>query len=175
MIRNLGSINGRTRFQKLVYLVNLCGWDCFPDYKFHHHGPYSETLVDEIKGMKDNEWLLEEEKPIDNGLVFYKYRASPERQRVLELVIAKYSNHDLAEKTIGLIHQLNEYSSDELEVMASLVFLKRANPDVDGDSLVSQTHELKPRFDEAMIRQQMRIFKTLKPFLAAERLKTTSR
>jgi len=117
--------------------------------------------------MKDNEWLVEEGYSTDNGLVFYKYQAFQDKKKILDLVIQRYADSALVERTIGVVRQLNEYSLDELEIMSSLVFLRRANPNINDDSLVQLTHELKPQFSEERIKTYLGIFKTLRPFLPA--------
>src|SRR5437879_1961262 len=42
---NGGRLVGRTRLQKSVYLLRLCGVDLGFDFDYHYYGPYSEELA----------------------------------------------------------------------------------------------------------------------------------
>jgi uncharacterized protein len=58
---NGGRLVGKTRLQKSVYLLGLCGIDLGFDFDYHHYGPYSEELSEasrdaEILGMLSVEW-----------------------------------------------------------------------------------------------------------------------
>lgn len=58
---NGGRMVGKTRLQKSVYLLGLCGIDLGFDFDYHHYGPYSEELSEasrdaEILGMIGVEW-----------------------------------------------------------------------------------------------------------------------
>ena len=58
---NGGKLVGRTRLQKSVYLLKLCGIDLGFDFEYHHYGPYSEELTiasrdAEVLGLLDVEW-----------------------------------------------------------------------------------------------------------------------
>lgn len=167
ILQNASPLKGRIKLQKIAYLVNLCGWHCFTDFKFHYYGPYSETLVKEIEGMKDNEWVLEAGFSTNNNRVFYQY--SVRKEKLADLLISRINDPALVLKTAGLVKQLNEFDPDDLEIMSSLVFLKNTQPTLDEDALVETAQNLKPRFTEEQIRQNTRIFKILKPFLSIKR------
>ena len=58
---NGGQLVGKTRLQKSVYLLGLCGIDLGFDFDYHHYGPYSEELSAasrdaELLGMLSVEW-----------------------------------------------------------------------------------------------------------------------
>lgn len=58
---NGGKLVGKTRLQKSVYLLKLCGVDLGFDFDYHHYGPYSEDLSiasrdAEILGNLEVEW-----------------------------------------------------------------------------------------------------------------------
>ncbi len=40
-----GRLVGRTRLQKSVYLLKVCGIDLGFDFDYHHYGPFSEELA----------------------------------------------------------------------------------------------------------------------------------
>jgi hypothetical protein len=44
-----GSVYGRVRLQKMFYLIDRIGLGSGLDYEYHHYGPYSAELTEEIK------------------------------------------------------------------------------------------------------------------------------
>jgi hypothetical protein len=69
-----------------------------------------------------------------------------------------------------LFGKLNEYLSDDLEIMATLVFIERTNPTTNRDeprrriNLVNSVKGLKTQFSQERIRRNLRIFGLLKNF-----------
>lgn len=43
-----GEIVGKVRLQKVVYLLDQLGMNSGYSYEYHHYGPYSEELTDEV-------------------------------------------------------------------------------------------------------------------------------
>jgi hypothetical protein len=70
-------------------------------------------------------------------------------------------------KSLPIAH-CSIFTSDDLEIMSSLVFLYE-NEELEGEVLIKRTRELKPRFPEEKIRDSAKIFKILGNF--AERYK----
>lgn len=44
-----GSLAGKVRLQKTVYLLDQIGFDSGFEYEYHHYGPYSEDLADSVE------------------------------------------------------------------------------------------------------------------------------
>jgi uncharacterized protein YwgA len=44
-----GSVYGRVRMQKMFYLLDRMGLGSGLQYEYHHYGPYSAELTEEIK------------------------------------------------------------------------------------------------------------------------------
>lgn len=57
-----GEIVGRTRLQKVAYLLELAGLGVGFDFDYHHYGPYSEELADAVRVAKAFELISEEER-----------------------------------------------------------------------------------------------------------------
>ncbi len=161
IVQREGVVDGRTRLQKLSYLVNVAGWNSIDDYRFHYYGPFSDSLTNYVEEMCQLGWLLESPLETINGNTFYKY-SSVDTNKTKALV-SRIEDPKLVSRTEGLLSQLKNFSSDELEIMASLVFLNQ-NEKLEGEDLVNRAKELKPRFSESEIREASKIFKILENF-----------
>jgi len=62
------------------------------------------------------------------------------------------------------VKNLHNFSSDDLEIMATLVFMRRIEAKISDDELVDIVRELKPKFNRDRIAQDMKIFSVLKDF-----------
>ena len=162
-LQSTGGIVGRTKFQKIMYLANLCGWNA-AEFRYDNFGPYSETLARELEGMRKNGWVEEKVEGTRRDRQLYTYALSrPYRQRAISTIgkLDEMGEGKLIHKTEGLTKVLNKFDSDNLEIMATLVFLSRNDKQLDESDLVNLTHELKPRFSLAQIQKGLRIFKIL--------------
>ncbi len=168
-LQSTGRIEGRTKLQKILYLANLCGWNAL-DFKYHNYGPYSDTLASELENMRNNGWVEEREIGTSQDRVLYTYSLSRESARIATSLINKVrdmSQRDdkMVSRSRGLVKQLNEFTSDELEIMATLIFLRMQDPTIKGDEAVRVAHELKPRFSDTDISKGGRIFSIMRDFL----------
>lgn len=69
-----GQIVGRTKLQKVAYLLELAGLgDGFP-FEYRHYGPYSEELADAIQMADAFGLVTEEERRADWGGVYSIFR-----------------------------------------------------------------------------------------------------
>ena len=159
-LQTAGRIDGRTKLQKITYLTNLY-WKCFPDYRYHNFGPFSDTLVNELEQMRDIGWIREDVIPTYNDRTLYAYSIPHGKQGVNNSLIARANDSSLVSRTSSLVKELDKFSSDDLEIMATLVFLRNNDKQLNDSSLVELTHELKPRFDLSRIEKGLRIFKIL--------------
>jgi uncharacterized protein len=162
-------IEGRTKFQKMAYLANLVGWSAL-DFHYHNYGPYSETLAVELENMRNNGWLREQEVSTVRDRVLYDYSFGKGTGAIKYTFVNKLLDIDPSvkrtiERTRGLIRDLNKFSADELEIMATLVFESQEDPSLSHDQLVKKVHELKPRFSIQQVRDGLRIFKIMRDVL----------
>jgi uncharacterized protein YwgA len=77
-----GQIVGRTRLQKVAYLLELAGLgDGFP-FEYFHYGPYSEELAQAISVANAYGVVDEEERPASWGGLYsvYTTRLQPEQK-----------------------------------------------------------------------------------------------
>lgn len=68
-----GEIVGRTRLQKIGYLLKAVGWDHGFDYEYRHYGPYSEDLARSIELADFIDFVREEERPTSWGGFYSVY------------------------------------------------------------------------------------------------------
>jgi hypothetical protein len=64
-----------------------------------------------------------------------------------------------------LINKLNGYSSDQLEVMASLYYLRNDVPSLKREELIELFQNYKPHFDRSQIEGGFEIFDIMQPYL----------
>lgn len=165
IITESGRVSGRTKFQKMAYLVDLSQWRAFNDFKYHNYGPFSETLSNQIGSMVGNGWIREESSVTGRSRSYYSYTAEKGMLRRLQSILSRVRDQDpsLVQRTQGLVRQLNRFPSDDLEIMATLAFLHKSE-DLNGEALVERVSLLKERFSEDRIRKNLRIFRILRPF-----------
>lgn len=163
-LRSVDPFQGRTKLQKILYLANLCGWNTIDDYRYYNYGPFSDTVATELENFRKNVWI--EERPFEtkDGNLTYTYHLTRHGQKVAESLAAKMDNPKLIKRTMSLVKELHNLSSDELEIMATLVFLHRSEPDISNDKLIGRVQELKPRFDRGQIAKSVKVFNMLKNF-----------
>ncbi len=154
-------MEGRKRLQKMMYFLNELGWNAFNDYKFHYYGTYSESLAQEMQLMVSNGWLRETSK----GDIYY-YNISYDRQNYFNSLVGKVRgmNESLFKRSVELIKQLGDYSTDMLEVTSTLVYLRKAKPGLGDEDLIRLAKDLKPQFDEDKFKKGLKILPVLKQF-----------
>jgi uncharacterized protein len=71
-----GRIVGRTKLQKIAYLLELSGLGAGFQFEYRHYGPYSEGLTDAIQMAAAFDLVKEEERRADWGGMYSIYTAS---------------------------------------------------------------------------------------------------
>lgn len=78
IIRDAGcAIVGRTRLQKIAYLLELSGLGEGFYFVYHHYGPYSEKLSDAVRMAVAFDLVEEEERPASWGGTYSVFTAKP--------------------------------------------------------------------------------------------------
>jgi len=162
-------IEGRTKFQKMVYLANLIGWSAL-DFRYHNYGPYSETLALELENMRNNGWIREKEVSTGRDHTLFSYSFDKGKGGIRYTFVNKFLDLEpkaekMVKRTRGLIRDLSKFSSEELEIMATLVFERQEDPSLDVAQLVERVHELKPQFTIERIDPGLRIFRIMQDVL----------
>jgi uncharacterized protein YwgA len=119
-----GTMEGRKRMQKVVYLLQEAGIPFTESFEFGHFGPYSRTLTDEINWLVAGGMLDEKPKTTRSGEVMYCYEVPDEiRERLLALPAGVRLPED--KHTNDLIAILKQASTPVLEVASAMRFLHR--------------------------------------------------
>lgn len=113
-----GRVVGKTRLQKMVYIMEAAGIDMGYNYRYFHYGPYSEDLSNHI------------EIATAMGIVRHTESLTADGKR-------KYSIYEVVNKTLDLdnateadeqnllLRKMNETDSITLELAATALYLKK--------------------------------------------------
>jgi len=106
-----GKIVGRTKLQKVAYLLELAGLGTGFPFEYRHYGPYSEELAEAIKLADAFGLITEDERLADWGGMYSIYTAT----------------NDAGERDRGLRARFAESASQigavELELAATAAYL----------------------------------------------------
>jgi hypothetical protein len=116
-----GTVDGRTRLQKTICLLQQLGMPTDYLYTIHFYGPYSEDLHAELGLLKQLYMVEEEEQQIDIEKTHYKIKAKTTWVEP-ELVAAFQPQIDLMAKSTSVVLELaatydyfrNQYGSHEI-------------------------------------------------------------
>lgn len=144
-------IDGRKKIQKIIYLINNKMSNVFSDYRFYLYGPYSDQLFYELQNLNDDEIINE----ISNTQS-YSYMITNKGKEFLDLLESKMSVEDI--EIFEIVKRLNEYSSEDLEIMASLYYISREFNEISCEEMVEELMERKPYLGEERIREALEIF-----------------
>lgn len=137
-------LNGRKKLQKIIYFVDELGWNLFNDFRFHIYGPYSENLFYEVQNLIDSDLIKEEKKNKK-----YSYAITVKGKSLLEIL--KTHRDELEHKTCKLVDQLESFSSEELEIMASLDYISKEQIGISDNEMVKELLERKPHLKKVKI------------------------
>lgn len=163
LIDHLQEIHGRTRIQKMLYLTDHIGWNVIRDYYFYQYGPYSERMRRELDMLVQEGLINEEEDKIDDEKTLYKYRMTSDGQSYLKMIDLQPSK--LVSKTKEFLAVLSEIKTDDLEIMATLHYIKESEPEADTEELVKFVKSRRPSHKEDRIRENLEVFPLLESFV----------
>ncbi len=164
LLDHFKEIKGRTRIQKMLYLTNQIGWNIINDYHFYQYGPYSEWVKRELDTLVER-GLIKEDKQEDkfDEKTIYEYKITQDGSKYLQTISLQPS--DLVTKTKRFLDELKSYRTDDLEIMTSLYFLKKSDPEIEtNERLVKFVKLYKPRFDEPKIEKNLLVFQLIENF-----------
>jgi uncharacterized protein YwgA len=106
-----GHIVGRTRLQKIAYILEAAGVGAGFPFRYKHYGPYSEQLADAAQTARIIGMLREQETPATWGGLYSTYHSLlPQDPRV-------------ADARRRLAQELVNVDAVELELAATALFL----------------------------------------------------
>jgi len=106
-----GRLVGRTKLQKVAYLLELAGLGAGFQFEYRHYGPYSEDLADAMQMAVAFDLVSEEERMTDWGGTYsiYMSLSPPKSQRDQRTAFAQLAA---------------EVGAVELELAATAAYLK---------------------------------------------------
>ncbi len=108
-------IKGRTRFQKIVFLLEEQGINFGYQFKPYLYGPYSRDLQDNITMLTELRLITEESEEIKfDGIIFdrYTYSLSEEGRGIIERI--ERNNPDTSRRMEELIDNIQDLSTGSL-------------------------------------------------------------
>lgn len=140
IVQQAGEIQGRIRIQKMMYLLGALGASEVTDmgFRYHHYGPYSETVADALRQAVAHGVLVEHGESFDEEWQRYSYKAGQAIDAAKGV---------LSEATVGAVDRLVVASTHlhwrVLELAATAHFLRRAEG-LASDSAQERALTLKP-------------------------------
>jgi len=140
LFRQVETISGRKKLQKIVYLLQDQGFDLEMDYSYYHYGPYSAELQAEVEELVESGFVVEEKT--SKG---YEYHFTKKGSEFLRSMEEQFEFQEVCLDTTQL-KLLNEQSSQFLELVSTYAFLLKK--DYKPEQSLDKTKELKPHLAE---------------------------
>lgn len=153
-----GELIGRTRLQKIAYLMDRCGGKFGCTFTYHYYGPYCFELAGAIDDAEMAGHIKIEERPGRHGVPFAVFTlndATDKPDRLGSLQFCKA--HELLQKT-------KPFSNTVIELAATVVFLRDDWDYFDKENVdaVSETIRRKPvKFDNGRIEEAIDLIREL--------------
>ncbi|MCE2464776.1 MAG: hypothetical protein J4G01_01650 [Dehalococcoidia bacterium] len=141
----LGDV-GKIRLQKLAYFLQeaFAVPTKFP-FKMHHYGPYSETIETNTARLKLAGYV-----DVAADAQGYGFHITPTDEAQGEWRDLVKPFKDSIE---GVINNFGQRAIPELELAATIHYVKRLRPEVSTSELVGTVGQLKPKFDQKYVSQ----------------------
>ena len=148
-----GGIDGRVKMQKIVYLLQIMGYDLpFDDFSIRQHGPFSRSVAYATDMLVGAGVIEEQKEPLDENATVVQYSYAL-REDLADMVV---QNFDLA-TPLGkppideIAARLKQQDRKVLEVAATRSFLEQEG--LSSEDLNAELSRLKghlaDRFSEA--------------------------
>lgn len=115
---NGGKLVGKTRLQKVAYLLDACGLQSGLDYDYHHFGPYSAEVASAADIAEMLGRLRSQEKPGFHSVPYVVYETSEQPPARVGSMSAADASDKLA--------TMESYSAIVLELAATIHYLEQA-------------------------------------------------
>ena len=129
-VKRCKKVEGRAKFQKIIYLLQEEGRHLELDYFFHYYGPYSQDLADILDDLTRRELLREDPVSVSLGVRF-DYSITDKGKKFAKSIVAESESpsglKDSASSFGARFQKLYGYNLRVLELAASLVYWRRRN------------------------------------------------
>ncbi len=150
---NKGKLVGKTRLQKVAFLLEQCGMQSGLDFDYHNFGPFSADLARGAEIAVGKQLVQAIEKPGFHAVPYVEYSTSISPPRK----VAKLG----ASRAESLLEKMEKYSAIALELAATIKFLeeegfprtkiddkvRHLKPAKATDKLMRDAHELLTELD----------------------------
>jgi len=153
-----GRVVGRTRLQKLAYLLEITGLGSDFSFEYRHYGPFSEELASAVEDAQLWDLISEEERPTTWGGYYSLYTAG-----------ASVAKADVNPARKELIRTAKGANPIELELAATAAFLKAVEnvPDPWEETARRKPEKAAKSLANAkVLYEKLRLVKTPKPLPA---------
>lgn len=136
-------ISGRTKVQKIVFLMQSMGFPFGQRFRYHLHGPYAQSVTNNISQLVKLGLIAE--SPVEVGLgTRFDYSALPELEGFLRELPASEPTSPHVDSFDEALAELNAQDPAILELTATAVYLLN-HADVPRNDLGSELAKRKPR------------------------------
>lgn len=166
-----GTLSGRKKFHKIMYICKESNYPIHETFKWANYGVYSLELSGEIEALQ-NSGFVSETQSGNSSYTVYDYTLSGEGKiffdKIKEDLLQNYEE-GLFDEFLNLVKRLNRYSSRDLELYSSIIFLSKDGEEQ--EELIPFLKYLKPQYSRSEIIKGIDEVKTLKSeFDITERL-----
>src|SRR5579863_2597743 len=116
---NGGTVVGKTRLQKIVFLLDECGLNTGCKYDYHYYGPFSAQIAEAAEDACDLGLLRYKERPGSHSVPYGVYEAA-ETVKIPD-VLASLPRDTVKSK----LDIMSRYSAIELELAATIRYLHK--------------------------------------------------
>ena len=135
---------GKTKLQKLCYFLQEgLGVPTKYTFRMHHYGPYSEALDTDISRLNFSGYV--DIQPDSGGYGYHITSIDDPEDEWMEVLMPYEDRIDEAAKSLG------DWYTSELELAATLHFVKKLAPSLSNDQVVNRVRALKPKFEISKI------------------------
>jgi uncharacterized protein YwgA len=136
---------GKTKLQKLTYfLQETVGVPLAYPFKMHHYGPYVEPLETDLARLRLAGYVRVDADP--NGYGFHITATAEDPDEDWRESVLPYGD-----AISRVIKQLGGWPTYQLELAATIHFVKRLSPYASPEEVIDKTKALKPKFDEGFV------------------------
>lgn len=146
LLDELKEIQGRTKFQKIVYILKSKDVPFNEKFKFHYYGPFSDDLQLEIEELVDRNIIIETGQ-------------KPHIYRLNDKFKDSFDEDENIKSRRKLIEFLNNIDYQKLEVISTMFFIQDRLSD-DEEIIKRKTATLKPHL-KGLIEESFKIKKEI--------------
>ena len=142
---NEHKIVGRTMLQKIAYFCKYLGWNV-GHYQLHYYGPFSYDLTDTIKTAENAELIIQ-------GIGSpHTFELTDEGRDVMKKFIENFRDSKKVKKIRKLVSSLSDWKKGEIELAATIDFVKRNSSDLKKNELLEKVGRIKENFEPSDIK-----------------------